>query len=148
MAKRAVTGDQQMERETPKFFLIPHKCSTPVPVATRSAAACLLRLRVRIPPGTCTSVCSNRCVLSGRGLCDELITRPEESYRLWCVAVCDLETSWIRRPWPTAGLSRQRKKISVLCVRPLQHGRRQGGHPFPISEMATMIRPRFVTGIC
>jgi hypothetical protein len=30
---------------------------------------------------------------SGRGLCDELITRPEESYRLWCVVVCDLETS-------------------------------------------------------
>jgi hypothetical protein len=33
--------------------------------------------------------------LSGRGLCDELITRPEESYRLWCVVVCDLETSRI-----------------------------------------------------
>jgi len=32
-------------------------------------------------------------VLSGRGLCDELITRPEESYRLWYVVVCDLETS-------------------------------------------------------
>ena len=31
------------------------------------------------------------CVLSGRGLCDELITRPEESYRLWCIVVCDLE---------------------------------------------------------
>ena len=30
-------------------------------------------------------------VLSGRGLCDELITRPEESYRLWCVVVCNLE---------------------------------------------------------
>jgi hypothetical protein len=30
-------------------------------------------------------------VLSGRDLCDELITRPEESYRLWCVVVCDLE---------------------------------------------------------
>jgi len=29
--------------------------------------------------------------LSGRGLCDELITRPEKSYRLWCVVVCDLE---------------------------------------------------------
>jgi len=27
-------------------------------------------------------------VLSGRGLCDELITRPEESYRLCCVVVC------------------------------------------------------------
>jgi hypothetical protein len=33
------------------------------------------------------------CVLSGRGLCDELITRPEESYQLWRVVVCDLETS-------------------------------------------------------
>ena len=34
-------------------------------------------------------------MLSGRGLCDELITRPEESYRLSCVVVCDLETSRI-----------------------------------------------------
>ena len=34
-------------------------------------------------------------MLSGRGLCDELITHPEESYRLWCVVVCDLETSRI-----------------------------------------------------
>jgi hypothetical protein len=25
------------------------------------------------------------CVLSGRGLCDGLITRPGESYRVWCV---------------------------------------------------------------
>jgi len=24
-------------------------------------------------------------------ICDELITRPEDSYRLWCVVVCDLE---------------------------------------------------------
>jgi len=29
-------------------------------------------------------------MLSGRGLYDELITRPEESYRLWCVVVRDL----------------------------------------------------------
>jgi len=40
-------------------------------------------------------------VLSGRGLCDGLMTRPQESYRLWCVVVCDLETSRMRRPWPT-----------------------------------------------
>ena len=40
-------------------------------------------------------VCCECCVLSGRGLCDELITRPEESYRLWCVDVCDLETTKI-----------------------------------------------------
>jgi len=37
-------------------------------------------------------------VLSGRGLCDELITRPEESYRLCCV-VCDLETSRMGAPY-------------------------------------------------
>jgi hypothetical protein len=35
-------------------------------------------------------VCCECCVLSGRGLCDELIARPDESYRLWRV-VCDLE---------------------------------------------------------
>jgi hypothetical protein len=35
-----------------------------------------------------------RCVSSGR----VLITRPEMSYRLWCVVVCDLETSRMRRP--------------------------------------------------
>jgi len=37
--------------------------------------------------------------LSGRGLCDELITRPEESYRLWCVVVRDLETSRTDAPY-------------------------------------------------
>jgi hypothetical protein len=28
-------------------------------------------------------------LLSGRGLCDGPIPRPEESYRLWCVSECD-----------------------------------------------------------
>jgi len=37
--------------------------------------------------------------LSGRGLCDELITRPEESYRLCCVVACDLETSRMDAPY-------------------------------------------------
>jgi hypothetical protein len=32
-------------------------------------------------------------MLSGRGLCDELITRPEDPYRLWRVVLCDQETS-------------------------------------------------------
>jgi hypothetical protein len=52
-----------------------------------SAAARLLGLRVRIPPGAWMSVCCEYYVLSGRGLCVELITRPEESYRVWCVWV-------------------------------------------------------------
>ena len=35
----------------------------------------------------CLSVCSECCVLSGRGLCDGLITHPELSYRVWCIWV-------------------------------------------------------------
>jgi len=47
-------------------------------------------------------VCCECCVLSGRGLCDELIARPEESYRVWCIIVCDPETSRMRRPLAAA----------------------------------------------
>jgi hypothetical protein len=54
--------------------------------------------------------CCECCVLSGRGPCDELITRPEESYRLWCVDVCDLETSRMWRSWPALGKSAKAKK--------------------------------------
>jgi hypothetical protein len=60
------------------------------------------------------SVYCECCVLSGRGLCDELITRPEESYRLWSVVVCDLETTKIlvneEKAKAHQGLSRQEKK--------------------------------------
>jgi len=73
-------------------------------------AARLLRLWVRIPPGAWMSVCCECCVLSGRGLCDELITCPEESYWLWCVIVCDLETSRMGRPWPTFACSATGRK--------------------------------------
>ena len=62
----------------------------------------LLELRFRIPPEpwSLSYVC---CVLSGRGLCDGPISRPEKSYRLCCVTVCDLETSRKRKPWPAIG---------------------------------------------
>ena len=56
------------------------------------------------------SVCYECYVLSGRGLCDELITSPEESHRLRCVVVCDLETSRMRRPWPALSRSATGKK--------------------------------------
>ena len=69
---------------------------------------------VRIPPGHgCLSVMIF-CVLSGRGLCDGLIARPEESYRLWCVVVCDLETSRMRRPWPALGRSATKKNTHFV----------------------------------
>ena len=89
-----------------------------------SAAARLLRFWVRIPPGVWMSVCCECCVLSGRGLCDELITRPEESYRLWCVTVCDLETSWMRRPWPTGGAVAP-KTNKILRERDIRCSRRE-----------------------
>jgi hypothetical protein len=44
-------------------------------------------------PTGAMEVCRDFCVLLGRGLCDELITRPEESCRVWCVGVCGIETS-------------------------------------------------------
>ena len=75
----------------------------------RSAAALRLRLLVRIPPEAWMFVCRECCVLSGWSLCDGLIIRPEESYRLWCVVECDLETLWMRRSWSTGGLSRQKQ---------------------------------------
>ena len=65
----------------------------------RPAAAHLLRSWVRIPPGAWIFVCCECRVLSGRGLCDEVITRPEKSYRLCCVVVCDLETLRIGAPY-------------------------------------------------
>jgi hypothetical protein len=55
------------------------------------------------------------CVLSGRGLCDELITRPEESYQLSFIGVCDQETSWTRRPQPTLGC-KARENNNDICM--------------------------------
>jgi hypothetical protein len=54
--------------------------------------------------------CCVCCVLSGRGLCDGLITRPEESYRIWRVVVSDQETSWYEEAIARAGLQCQRNK--------------------------------------
>jgi hypothetical protein len=69
------------------LFSYPWIFMKPIPVAARSAAARLLGLRFRIPPGARMSVSCDCCILSGRGPCDRSITRPEESYRLWCVWV-------------------------------------------------------------
>ena len=55
-------------------------------------------------------VCCECCVLSGRGLCDELITRPEESYQLWCVVVCDLENLKNEETMTRVGSQGHRKK--------------------------------------
>jgi hypothetical protein len=50
----------------------------PIPVAARTKAWVY-----GLSPAAWMSVSCECCVLSGRGLCDGPITRPEESYRVW-----------------------------------------------------------------
>jgi hypothetical protein len=75
--------------------------SIPVVALSRcmSATARLLRQWVRIPLGALRFVGCEYSELSVRGLCNELIAPPEESYRLWFVFVCDLETQSMKRSW-------------------------------------------------
>jgi hypothetical protein len=67
-----------------------HRSQWPRGLRRGSAAARFLGLWVRIQPGAWMSVSCDCFVLSGRGLCDGLVTRPGESYRVWCVWV------WLR----------------------------------------------------
>ena len=81
-----------------------------IPEAARSIEAwvcgrSLAGIVVRILPQARIFVSCECCVLSGGGLCVGLITRPEESYRLWCVVTRDLETSRKRRSWSALGRS-------------------------------------------
>jgi len=60
------------------------------------------------------SFCCECCVLPGRGLCDKLVTRPEESYRLWCVVACDFEKQNLvneEAQDPLGGYRAKRKKM-------------------------------------
>jgi len=89
----------------------------------RSTAARLLRLWVQIPPEAWMFYCCECCVLSDRSLCDALITCPEEPYRMWCVVLCDLETSRMRSPWPALGRSATKGTVKfsstihiTLCI--------------------------------
>ena len=81
----------------------------------------MLRSWVRIPPGAWIFVCCECRVLSGRGLCDELIIRLEESYRLWCVVVCDLETSRMGVPY-IYDISRLRVKLKIVLMFLTEYG--------------------------
>ena len=64
----------------------------PIQVAARSKARVFSRSPAEIVGFNPTRgmdaslfVCCECCVLSSKGLCDGLITRPEGFYRLWCV---------------------------------------------------------------
>jgi len=71
------------------LYICKHTLNSEWPRGLRrvSTATRLLGLWVRIPPGASMSASRECCVLSGEGLCVGLITRPEESYRVWCVCM-------------------------------------------------------------
>ena len=62
------------------------------------------------------SVSCKCCVLSGRGIYVGLITRPEESYRLCSVVVCEHESSIMSRFWHTGGCCAMVKKIQTIVL--------------------------------
>jgi len=99
----------------------------PVPLAARSKVQVYGRgpaETVGWNPTRGMEVCCDFCVLSGRGLCDELITRPEESYRLWRFVVCDLDTSKEEAKSPLKGCEykptmccdAERKKSDIITM--------------------------------
>ena len=47
------------------------------------------------------------------GVCVRMITRPEESYRVW-VSECDREALIMMRPWPATGCCAMRGENCVL----------------------------------
>jgi hypothetical protein len=83
----------------------------------QSAAARLLKLLVRTPPGAWMFICCELCVLSGRGLCDGPITRQDESYRKCYVVVCGLGTLQLRTLCPTNRLSPPKTKTTEPYTR-------------------------------
>ena len=68
-------------------------------------------LSFRIP----SEACYDCCVLSGRGLCAELITRPEKLSQMLCV-VRDLETFRMRRSCPALGCRTTKKTYKDLIL--------------------------------
>ena len=90
--KASKTTDGKIIVKSSKNLIRLCKCQSRWPRGLRrgSAAARLLGLRVRFPPRAWMSVFCECCLLSRRDLYDDPITRPEESYCLWCVWV----SSW------------------------------------------------------
>ena len=93
--------------------------STPIPVAARIKAWVCGRSLARIAGsnpaggmGICLLWVSCIVVLSGRGLCVEPTTDPEEPYRVWCVCV------WSRNLTNQAriGLLRHKKKYVPIYI--------------------------------
>ena len=100
------------------------KCRTPCGSKATSEASWFLGLSLRIPLRALIFIC-----WGGSGLCDVMVTRSEELYRV-CVCVCararacvcDLETSriWQLGPIWTVASQKEKKKfftwVSILLI--------------------------------
>ena len=66
-----------------------------------------------------TPVSCECCVISGRGLCDDVVARPEESYQVWCVCVCECnrKASKMGRVWRIVGCCAMGQTMSVYDER-------------------------------
>ena len=108
----------------------------PLDLRREFAASRLLEMSVLIPSWVWMSVSYECCVLSGRGLCIGLITRPES--RTECgVSECDLEASIIRKLWPTRGCCAI-KKIIPASERPQIHPFNSTATGFGLSSIVRM----------
>ena len=90
------------ENKTGRTLCVAYKRKQPIPVAARSNVKVFGRSPAEIvgsKPAGCTDVSLLWLLFVVRVLCDGLITRPEDSYRLWHVVVCDLKSSRMRRWW-------------------------------------------------
>ena len=79
------------------YLSIWYHCDMPFPMAARSKAwVCCRSLAGMVGSKLAGNmdVCFECCVLSGRGLCDGLITRPDEFHEV-CVCVCVCVCVWV-----------------------------------------------------
>jgi hypothetical protein len=92
--------------------------SEPIPVAARCKASVCGSLLAGIAGSNTDGYMDVSC---GGGFCVGLITRPEESYRVWCVTECDREALTVRRPCRSRGCCAIKKSASsdswVLLIR-------------------------------
>jgi hypothetical protein len=82
-----------------QHFVNCFRVTKPIPVAERSKMSVYGRSLAGIAGSNLAGGmddCYECGKSSGRGLYDGPIPRPEECYRLWCVIVCDLQTSRMR----------------------------------------------------
>jgi hypothetical protein len=88
------------------------------------------------PAGAWVSVSGEYCVLSGRGLCVGLVTRPTECG----VSECDREAPIVRRPWLAWGYCAMKKILTGLwAVKPTNCSISSWGECFSAQSVSTEV---------